>query len=247
MLGSRAANVLRRAVGTLHTPGISVNVGASLPSVSDLAVCVGAPRSTAPRGPPLPHAPFSLAPNLRHPRRRARAAPTRINLARRSNVTFVNYAGERRVLTGLVGESVLAVAQRHRYKFVDGACGGGGAASEKLHKEGSWAEPKYGEGASCYFCHVVVAKAHAHALPPMRSDEEDQLKQYPFKEDMSDTSRLACQINLTKACVGGVRARRAARARAIFSLTPFLFTPPLQHGWHASLRARRPAVGPRIK
>jgi ferredoxin len=110
----------------------------------------------------------------------------------------VNYAGERRVLTGLVGESILGVAQRHRYSFVDGACGGGGAAMEKLHKEGSWAEPKYGEGASCYFCHVVVAKAFAHTLPPMRSDEEDQLKQYPFKEDMSETSRLACQVNVTK-------------------------------------------------
>ena len=155
-------------------------------------------RPPRPPIPPLTHA-ASRPQFLRRPCR-CHACPP---LARCSNVTFVNYAGERRVLTGMVGESVLAVAQRHRYKFVDGACGGGGAASEKLHKEGSWAEPKYGEGASCYFCHVVVAKAHAHALPPMRSDEEDQLKQYPFKEDMSDTSRLACQINLTKACVRG--------------------------------------------
>jgi ferredoxin len=113
----------------------------------------------------------------------------------------VNYAGERRVLTGLAGETLLAVAQRHKYSFVDGACGGGGAPSEKLHKEGNWLEPKYGEGASCYFCHVVVAKAFAHTLPPVRQDEEEQLQQYPFKEDMSETSRLACQISLTKACV----------------------------------------------
>jgi ferredoxin len=71
----------------------------------------------------------------------------------------VNYLGERRVLTALEGETLLAVAQRHRYSYVDGACGGGGAPSEKLHKQGEWVEPKYGEGASCYFCHVVVAKA----------------------------------------------------------------------------------------
>ena len=104
-------------------------------------------------------------------------------------------------MTGLVGETLLGVAQRHRYSFVDGACGGGGAPSEKLHKEGNWVEPKYGEGASCYHCHVVVSRSHAHALPPMRNDEEEQLKHYPFREDISDTSRLACQINITKACV----------------------------------------------
>lgn len=115
----------------------------------------------------------------------------------------MNYLGERRVLTALEGETLLAVAQRHRYSYVDGACGGGGAPSEKLHKQGEWVEPKYGEGASCYFCHVVVAKAFAHLLPPVRADEEEQLRQYPFKEDTSDTSRLACQISLTKACVGG--------------------------------------------
>ena len=115
----------------------------------------------------------------------------------------MNYLGERRVLTALEGETLLAVAQRHRYSYVDGACGGGGAPSEKLHKQGEWVEPKYGEGASCYFCHVVVAKAFAHLLPPVRADEEEQLRQYPFKEDMTDTSRLACQISLTKACVGG--------------------------------------------
>ena len=114
------------------------------------------------------------------------------------NLTFVNFAGDRKLLTGMVGETLLGVAQRHGYRFVDGACGGGGSPVEKVHKEGTWVEPKYGEGPQCYYCHVVVAKTHAHVLPPKMSDEADMLRQYPFPEDMSETSRLACQIPVTK-------------------------------------------------
>ncbi len=114
------------------------------------------------------------------------------------SVTFINYAGERRTLPGLVGESLLNVAVRHNYKFVDGACGGGGSPAAALHKEGEWLEPKYGEGAQCYFCHVVIPTSHYSALPPKREDEIKYLSQYPFPEDVASTSRLACQVTLTK-------------------------------------------------
>lgn len=66
-------------------------------------------------------------------------------------------------------------------------CGGGGSEQEKLHKEGQWYEPKYGEGASCYFCHVIIPKSHYSTLPPKRTDEVEQLQLYPFPEDMTDT------------------------------------------------------------
>ena len=99
---------------------------------------------------------------------------------------------------------LLDVAKRHKYTHVDGACGGGGSPRDLLHKDGGWYEPKYGEGASCYFCHVIVPKSHYDLLPPKRPDEVEQLAQYPFPEDMTDTSRLACQVVLTKEMDGMV-------------------------------------------
>lgn len=67
-----------------------------------------------------------------------------------------------------------------------------------LHKEGGWYEPKYGEGAQCHYCHVIIPKAHASSLPPKRADESEQLATYPFPEDMADTSRLACQVKVSR-------------------------------------------------
>ena len=121
-----------------------------------------------------------------------------VSLRRSVNITFVNYAGERTTLPALVGESLLAVAKRHAYKAVDGACGGGGSPALKLHEEGQWYEPKYGEGAHCSHCHVVIPKTHFAALPPKQADEAAFLDEYPFPEDLTDTSRLACQVTVTK-------------------------------------------------
>jgi ferredoxin len=103
------------------------------------------------------------------------------------HITFVNYAGERQRLPARVGDSLLDVAVRYGYKYVDGACGGGGSPVDVLHKEGQWFEPKYGEGASCYYCHVIIPKSHYDLLPAKRPDETDQLLQYPFKEDLAET------------------------------------------------------------
>ena len=106
---------------------------------------------------------------------------------RRVNITFVNYSGERKKLPAMVGDSLLTVAKRYQYEFVDGACGGGGSPIDKLHKEGDWYEPKYGEGAQCFHCHVIIPKSHYHTLPSKRTDELEMLQQYPFPEDMTDT------------------------------------------------------------
>lgn len=114
------------------------------------------------------------------------------------SVTFVNYAGERTTLPGRVGDSLFELARRYKYEFVDAGCGGGGSPQDVLHKEGAWLEPKYGEGASCHYCHVIIPKSHYHLLPAKRPDEAEQLASYPFPEDMTDTSRLACQVTLSK-------------------------------------------------
>jgi hypothetical protein len=120
------------------------------------------------------------------------------------NVTFVNYAGVRTSLPGRVGDSLFDIARRYKYEFVDGACGGGGSPREVLHAEGGWFEPKYGEGAQCHFCHVIIPKSHYPLVPAKRPDELAQLRSYPFPEDMTETSRLACQVKVTKEMDGMV-------------------------------------------
>ena len=102
-------------------------------------------------------------------------------------MTFVNYAGERERLPARVGDTLLDVAVRYKYKFLDGACGGGGNPQDVLHPNGNWYEPKYGEGAFCYYCHVIIPKSHYGAMPPKLSDEVEQLQKYPFKEDVTET------------------------------------------------------------
>jgi hypothetical protein len=137
----------------------------------------------------------------------------------RVNITFVNYAGERTTLPGRVGDSLYEVARRFKYEFLDGewtrhdakrrtglvlhdmgcvavGCGGGGSQVEKFHKQGQWFELKYGEGAACSFCHVIIPKSHYELLPPKRPDEVQNLKAYPFQEDMTTTYVLLAAYSI---------------------------------------------------
>lgn len=113
------------------------------------------------------------------------------------DIVFVNYAGIRKRVPAKVGGTLLDAAKGVKYEFLDGACGGGGRPLDHLHKEGSWYEPKYGEGAFCSNCHVIIPHSHFSALPPKRGDEVARLQDYPFPEDVTDTSRLACQVTIT--------------------------------------------------
>jgi ferredoxin len=56
------------------------------------------------------------------------------------------------------------------------------------------------EGAmACSTCHVIIAPEWFDKLPPASEEEEDMLD---FALGVSATSRLACQIRLTKALDG---------------------------------------------
>lgn len=66
-------------------------------------------------------------------------------------------------------------------------CGGGGNPVEQYHKEGGWYEPKYGEGAFCSLCHVIIPDSHYHLMPPRRPDEKEELQKYPFPEDLASS------------------------------------------------------------
>jgi ferredoxin len=113
-------------------------------------------------------------------------------------VTFVNYLGERVRLPGRVGQSLAEVAEEHGYEYLDAACGGGGTETHTFHEEGKWLEPKYGEGPSCVHCHVIIPKDKEAFMPPISGRERELLDEHPFPDDVTATSRLACQIRLTK-------------------------------------------------
>jgi len=138
------------------------------------------------------------------------------------NVTFVNYAGERTRLPGRVGDSLLEVAARYKYSFVDGACQGGGSPVDVLHAKGNWLEPKYGEGAFCHFCHVIIPKSHYSMLPAKRPDETEQLGAYPFKEDLAETC-----VRSRRARSGGAAAAAARSTPRARHNSPSLASPPL--------------------
>jgi 2Fe-2S ferredoxin len=88
-------------------------------------------------------------------------------------VTFVLPGGERRTVEAPEGWSLLEVA-RDAGIDVEGACGGAMA---------------------CATCHVVVDAAWFGRLPPASAEEEDMLD---FAESLEATSRLGCQIRLTR-------------------------------------------------
>ena len=127
----------------------------------------------------------------------------------RSNITFVNFRGERHKFSAFVGESLLECAARHDYGYIPNACQGGSSDAENDHPEGKWVEPKYGQGAQCYHCHVVVGKEHAHTLPRMKWDEQEELDKYPLREDITETCVLG-----RLCCAGTVRPRPFPLTRA---------------------------------
>ncbi|XP_022109724.1 ferredoxin-2, mitochondrial-like isoform X2 [Acanthaster planci] len=86
-------------------------------------------------------------------------------------------SGEKIPVQGKVGDNVMYLA--HRYNIeIEGAC------------EASLA---------CCTCHVVLTDDYYNKLPEIEEEEEDMLDLAPF---LTATSRLSCQIILTKELEG---------------------------------------------
>lgn len=81
---------------------------------------------------------------------------------------------------------------------------GGGSPKAYYHKQGDWFEPAFGEGPYCSACHVVIPSSFYHLTPPVQDVEAQRLKEFPFKEDMTQTSRLACQVPVERGMAGMV-------------------------------------------
>ncbi|KAG5682303.1 hypothetical protein PVAND_011663 [Polypedilum vanderplanki] len=91
-------------------------------------------------------------------------------------VTFVRANGERITAKGKVGDSLLDVVVNNHIDFDGfGAC------------EGTL---------TCSTCHLIFAKPDFDKLPDKPSDEELDMLDLAF--DLTETSRLGCQICLSK-------------------------------------------------
>lgn len=91
-------------------------------------------------------------------------------------VTFVRASGERIKAKGKIGDSLLDVVVNNQVDLDGfGAC------------EGTL---------TCSTCHLIFSKADFDALPEKPGDEE--LDMLDLAYELTDTSRLGCQIVLTK-------------------------------------------------
>jgi ferredoxin len=75
----------------------------------------------------------------------------------------------------------------------------GTIAATKQHKTaGGWDEPTFGEGAYCSHCLVVLPEDKAGLVSEKVDDESQRLADYPFREDVGQTSRLGCRVEVTR-------------------------------------------------
>lgn len=88
-------------------------------------------------------------------------------------VTFIDHRSKRTECQARVGETLLSVALQNQLD-IEAACDG---------------------TCACSTCHVYVSAAHFATLPKISEDEEDMLD---LALDRKATSRLACQLTVTR-------------------------------------------------
>jgi hypothetical protein len=79
---------------------------------------------------------------------------------------------------------------------LEGSCHGGGGPPE-VRRTKDWLESTYGEGPTCFFCHVQIPSIYHHLLEPRLKYETDGLVE-GWEDEVNSTSRLACLITLEK-------------------------------------------------
>ena len=94
-------------------------------------------------------------------------------------MTFINPDGSKIEADGKIGESVMEVATRSGVD-IEAACGG---------------------SLACATCHLILEKDWYDKLAPPSADEEDMLD---MAFNLTETSRLSCQIEVTEALEGFV-------------------------------------------
>lgn len=105
------------------------------------------------------------------------------------HVTFILKDGTQKTFDVCEGDTLLDIAQAHNLDM-EGACGG---------------------SCACSTCHVIVDPDYYDALPEPDDDENDMLD---LAYGLTETSRLGCQIKMSKD-VDGIRVALPAMTRNV--------------------------------
>lgn len=105
------------------------------------------------------------------------------------HVTFILKDGSQQTFEVSKGETLLDIAQAHNLDM-EGACGG---------------------SCACSTCHVIVDPEYYDALPEPDDDENDMLD---LAYGLTETSRLGCQIKMSKD-IDGIRVALPALTRNV--------------------------------
>lgn len=104
-------------------------------------------------------------------------------------VTFILKDGSQRTYEVAEGDSLLDIAQANNLEM-EGACGG---------------------SCACSTCHVIVDPDYFDALPESDDDENDMLD---LAYELTETSRLGCQVKMSKD-IDGIRVALPAMTRNV--------------------------------
>ncbi|CCE90034.1 adrenodoxin TDEL_0A07020 [Torulaspora delbrueckii] len=105
------------------------------------------------------------------------------------HVTYILKDGTQKTFEVSAGETLLDIAQAHNLDM-EGACGG---------------------SCACSTCHVIVDPDYYDALPEPDDDENDMLD---LAYGLTETSRLGCQIKMSKD-IEGIRVALPAMTRNV--------------------------------
>ena len=97
-------------------------------------------------------------------------------------ITFVDHAGQARIVDADIGSTVMETAIRNSIPGIDAECGG---------------------ACACATCHVYVEAEWLDKVGKRAAMEEDMLD---FAFDVKDSSRLSCQIKISDG-LNGLRVR----------------------------------------
>lgn len=117
-----------------------------------------------------------------------------VMLREKIRVTFITADEKTYNFEGSAGETIMEIGVRNNLD-IEAACDG---------------------KCMCSTCHVYVDAAHFELLPPPSEDEEDMLD---LALERDDTSRLSCQIKLTKA-IDGITVTLPATTANVISSPP---------------------------
>mmetsp|Transcript_7016 Transcript_7016/g.22922 ORF Transcript_7016/g.22922 Transcript_7016/m.22922 type:complete len:152 (+) Transcript_7016:783-1238(+) len=109
-------------------------------------------------------------------------------------ITFIDHEGSRAVVPGRVGMTVADVAKLHDIDIGPVSMAG---PREVIRSE-VWTEELFGEGPVLGYDHVQIPPAWRDGLPPKTAWEQSLLKTYWDDDDLTDASRLASMLTLSK-------------------------------------------------